>query len=445
MRTVPLSTADTPVDEREFARLMSRFEPFESAPRLAVAVSGGADSVALALLADGWAGQRDGRIDALIVDHRLRPESTAEAAIAHRRLAARGLVGHVLDWIGPKPTGGVQAAARTQRYRLLRDWCRAAGVLHLLVGHHADDQAETVAMRLLHGSGTRGLAAMRGETATPECRILRPLLTVPAGRLKATLAAVGEVWLDDPSNGDPAFERVRLRALRPVLAAAGADRDSLCALAARARGIADALDAAVAEALASTVSVHPAGCAWIDDAGWRALPPEVARRVLSRLLATIGGCRYPPPGDAVIRLSRRIDELPQGSAATLARCRLVRHGGRVLVHREGRGLPAPVTVRLGRTLLWDRRFRLSATGPGAAAVHVAPLVAEARRAIIRDRADFADHPLPMATWSALPASIDRLGVREVPHLGYRRGDVDGELQAVFRPVLSLAGDGNVLA
>ncbi|MCP5371685.1 MAG: tRNA lysidine(34) synthetase TilS [Hyphomicrobiales bacterium] len=210
----PLAAADTraaPLDGDAFAALMAGLGPFEPAPHLAVALSGGADSLALTLLADAWARERRGRVTALTVDHGLRPDSGAEARTVAAWMAARGIAHQVLPWTGPKPAAGVQAAARTARLALLAGRCRELGILHLLLAHHLDDQAETVLMRLGRGSGPDGLAAMAPVLAAAETRLLRPLLTVPGARLRALLAAAGQGWIEDPSNADTRFERVRLR------------------------------------------------------------------------------------------------------------------------------------------------------------------------------------------------------------------------------------------
>jgi len=143
-----------------FAILMAPFAPFESHPVLAVAVSGGRDSLALALLADQWARARDGHAVGLIVDHGLRAEAAGEASATSDLLARHGIDVEILRWDGEKPAHGLQEAARAARYRLLFAACRARGILHLLVAHHADDQAETVVMRA--GARTRG--GTRGGT-----------------------------------------------------------------------------------------------------------------------------------------------------------------------------------------------------------------------------------------------------------------------------------------
>ena len=151
--------------------------------------------------------------------------SAAEAAATASLLGRHGCEAEILRWSEAKPRSGLQEAARAARYRLLREACRRRGILHLLVAHHADDQAETVAMRAARQSGPDGLAGMSAAVELPEVRLLRPLLGVSRSRLTATLLARGVPWIDDPSNADPRFERARLRAgNRPAAPAADSGR-----------------------------------------------------------------------------------------------------------------------------------------------------------------------------------------------------------------------------
>ena len=212
-----------------FAAAMDWFAPFESAPHLAVAASGGADSLSLCLLARDWAAARGGRVTALTVDHGLRPASEAEVAEVGAWMARYAIEHRVLRWRGEKPTTALQEKARVARYRLLCGWCRDNAVLHLLLGHNADDQAETVLQRLIRGSGTDGLAGMSALVETAEVRLLRPLLGCRAIDLRGFLRQRGEAWIEDPSNRDPRFFRTRLRASWPALEAAGLGRPTLLA------------------------------------------------------------------------------------------------------------------------------------------------------------------------------------------------------------------------
>jgi len=288
--------ADAVVGATEFAALMAVFAPFERHPVLAVAVSGGRDSLALALLAHEWARARQGRVQALIVDHALRPESAAEARMTAERLSTLGIAAECLVWPGDKPSAGLQQAARVARYRLLSDACRRRGTLHLLVAHHADDQAETVAMRAARASGPDGLAGMAALVEHRDLRLLRPLLSVPRMRLTATLEARGIAWIDDPSNQDRRFERVRLR------------QDGLVAPAGKEVGR-SARERRLAEAALAALEVDSAGIA-LDHAIVSRLRKEITEGLLSRLVQTVGGRDYPPRRD---RLGRAAARLWQGS------------------------------------------------------------------------------------------------------------------------------------
>ena len=132
--------------------------------------------------------------------------------MTRQRLDRRGIFANVLPLAGLAQGPALAARARRARYAALEAACAAAGVLHLLLGHHAGDQAETVAMRRLAGSGPDGLAAMAALAETENVRLLRPLLMVPPGRLRATLRAAGQDWVEDPSNADLTTLRARLRA-----------------------------------------------------------------------------------------------------------------------------------------------------------------------------------------------------------------------------------------
>jgi tRNA(Ile)-lysidine synthase len=266
------------------------FADLVPARALVLAVSGGPDSTALLILAARWHAnlKRGPKLLAVTVDHGLRPESAREARAAKRLAVRLGVRHRTLRWRGRKPATGVQEAARAARYRLLTAAARAVGARHILVAHTLDDQAETVLIRLFHGSGLSGLAAMARESPLNGLTLLRPLLEIPKARLMATLAAVGTPFVDDPSNCDPRFLRVRVRALMPIIAAEGLTSERLARLAGRLRRADAAIEAAVDHA-ATTVSVdRGAGRIAFDAAGFASLPEEVALRLLGRAVDRIG-------------------------------------------------------------------------------------------------------------------------------------------------------------
>lgn len=305
----------TPLTAAEFDSLMAPFAPFETRPALAVAVSGGRDSLALTVLARDWARARDGAVTAFIVDHGLRPESGAEARMTRERLAVLGIASEVLAWSGPKPASGVQQAAREARYRLLFAACGQHDILHLLVAHHAGDQAETIAMRAARDSGPDGLAGMAALVEHPEARLLRPLLTVPRRRLTATLEDRGIAWIDDPSNQDRRFERVRVR------------QDAVTAVAGSAADRAGR-DRALAEAALAAVEVGPDGLA-LDQLVVLQMGKEIAQRLLGRMVQAVAGQDYPPRRDRLARAAARLSQGPRRGKSgksqdfTLSGCRLM--------------------------------------------------------------------------------------------------------------------------
>lgn len=417
-----------PLTPAEFAAAMAALGPFEPRPAVAVGVSGGSDSLALTLLLADWLVPLSGRLIAFTVDHGLRPEAAQEAAWVGRQLRARDLAHRVLRWDGPKPAASRQAAAREARYRLLLAACEAEGILHLALAHHLEDQAETFLLRLGRGSGLDGLAAMASVVETDRLRLLRPLLACPKARLAATLAARNADWIDDPSNDDRAYARVRLRRLLPELAGEGLTPNRLAAASGHLGRARAALEEAVAALLARAVRPHPAGFLDLDPAALAAASPEIALRALARCVMTIGGCNYTP---RLERLERLHASLARGLAGgvTLGGCRILprenpRGGRRWLVVREAGRV---ATVPLGDApLLWDGRFELRPAGgsSGAALLTVGPLGSAGWRKLLAamegTRAGVRAAELPAPARAALPALRDPGGLVAVPPLGYFR-------------------------
>ena len=223
---------DSPISAQHAKRL---FADWKAAPAIVLAVSGGPDSIALMWLAARWRRTlaRGPRLVAVTVDHGLRAEAKAEARDVKRLARALDLPHRTMRWTGAKPKTGLPAAARAARYRLLAQAARASGATHILTAHTRDDQAETLLMRLLRGSGIAGLAAMARQSERDGVLLARPFLHVSKSQLIATLKKAKLGFADDPTNRDPSFTRPRLRTLMPVLAAEGGDTRNLARLASR--------------------------------------------------------------------------------------------------------------------------------------------------------------------------------------------------------------------
>ena len=395
---------------------MAGLGPFEPHPALAVAVSGGPDSLALALLARDWADGQGGSVLGLVVDHGLRPESAAEARLTLARLDGQGIPARLLALHGVARGPGLAARARAARHAVLADACAGAGILHLLLGHHRRDQAETLRMRARAGSGARGLAAMAGLVERAHVRLLRPLLNIAPGDLRAWLSARGVGWVDDPSNHDPAALRTRLRAELDDPDGRGPEVAGLAATAAGHGAARAAQDEALAATLATRVRLHPAGWA-------RLSPGAVPAAALDALLRTIAGRRHPMPSAAVAALAAA----PR--AATLGGARLIAapRGEGWWVLREAAAMQPAIPALAGA--VWDGRFRVG--GGVAAGLSLGALGADAA-GLRHLRPDW-----PAALLRTLPALRRDGALVAVPALGL--GAPDQPFALAFSPPLPMAG------
>jgi len=303
---------------------------------LLVAVSGGPDSVALLGLLGDWA-RAPGRplLHAATVDHGLRPEASAEAAAVAALCAQLGVAHAILRWEGEKPTRGIQAAARHARYTLLAGEAKRLGGAVLVTAHTLDDQAETMLMRLAHGSGPSGLVGMRARTVKDGVVLARPLLGIPKSRLIATARARGLPFVSDPSNADPRFERVRWREIMPILAEEGVTAERFGRLAERMAR----LDAAVGQRAQDVFAVvglpREAGedRVRLDFSALAAEPDEIVLRVVGLALDAVAVA-----GDRYGRLERLEDCVAALRAAAKAKSALRRTLSGCMVRLGGDGV-----------------------------------------------------------------------------------------------------------
>lgn len=343
-----------PVSAEEFSLLIESFAPVSSS--IALAVSGGPDSMALAFCVARWA-QRE-RV-AFIVEHGLRAESAAEAAEVKARLCGMGFSVEILPWTHGQISGRVHEKARQARYDLLIDACRRQGASDLLLAHHAGDQAETVLMRLAKGSGVDGLAGIPPSTVRDGIRLLRPFLSLSKERLIATCAAGGVAYVSDPSNASDKYARGRLRKILPLLAAEGLTEGSLNALSLRAREAKEALDFMARDFLSKSAQVGLGGSVRFERDSFRRVPRAIALRALAGGLRFVHDGDYPPE---YAPLSFLLDEIlgeREEGARTLYGCMASVSKDRVALFREPSAAREVATLLPGQTVLWDARWRVS--------------------------------------------------------------------------------------
>ncbi len=375
---------------------------------VAVALSGGGDSLALALLVAEWASEVGRRLLILTVDHRLQPQSAAWTAACAKVAERLGGAFDALSWTGPKPASGLPAAAREARHRLLAEAARRAGARVILMGHTASDVAEAAAMRA-QGATTPDPREWAPSPVWPEGRglfLLRPMLALGRAEIRDWLRARGERWIEDPANVDPRSARARARAAGP----------------------------GSPEAAAS-----PPGVPWADacrvDAGGgihaprealRTADPPAARAFIGMAAVCAGGGDRRPATERLDRV-REILAGPAALASTLAGARIEATAQEVSFLREvgeaRRGGLLSLYLTPGKPVVWDGRFELTADRPG---LRVERLEGLSRRLAPAVQAEVLR--LSPKARLALPAVVDGAQVR-CPAME----QVDG---VSFRPLVS---------
>ncbi|WP_426018495.1 tRNA lysidine(34) synthetase TilS [Brevundimonas sp. DWR2-3-1b1] len=369
-------TPDNDLTARAFARLDARLTR-ETARPVALALSGGGDSVALLRLATDWGRSRGRSVLALTVDHRLNSDSGGWTKFAGEAARAAGADWRGLSWDGDKPKTGLTAAARAARHGLIADAAREAGASVVLFAHTADDIAEADLMRA-QGSTLGRVREWSPSPAWPQGRglmLLRPLLGERRGVLRNWLAGQGADWIEDPANADPRFGRSRARQ----------------ALAGQAPDVSDDGRVETDRRLA------------MDDEAMVRADRDIGARTLAAALVCVGGGATPPRGARVQGLTARL-RAGEDFAATLAGARIEAVGDTVRVMREagelGRRGTAPLVLTPGVEAMWDGRFAFRAEHPGWSVV-----AARGRLASLSDADRIEINRLPAATRGAWPVLI----------------------------------------
>ncbi|WP_371732021.1 tRNA lysidine(34) synthetase TilS [Ruegeria sp. HKCCD4315] len=331
---------------------------------LGIAVSGGGDSIALMHLLHAIAQTEAITLYAVTVDHGLRPEAAQEAEAVAGEAAALGVQHDILRWSGWDEKGNLQDQARQARYSLMINWAKARDIGAIALGHTADDQAETLLMRLGRSSGVTGLSGMSPVRQRDGVTLLRPMLGITRDRLRAYLTEIGASWVEDPSNQDMRFDRIKARDALQSLSSLGIDALSLSRVAENLAQAHRAL-AVFAQESARNVAQVDHSDVRVDQAGFAALPREIQRRVLLGSLQWIAGQGYPPRQSA---LEQAMDAVVHGQAVSIAGCLLVPKGASVWICREFKAVEGQIAAS---GAVWDGKWVL--TGPEIPGVEIRAL------------------------------------------------------------------------
>lgn len=302
----------------------------------------------LHLVAEG----REGRqLEAVTVDHGLRPDSGAEAEFVAQQCAALEVPHTTLRWEGWDGSGNMQQEARRARRALIGDWARSLGVTQVLLGHTAEDQAETFLLRLARGSGVYGLSGMAARMQADGVTWLRPLLPCRRVELREILTAKGIPWIEDPSNENARFDRVRLRQAMPMLADLGLTVDRLIDTAQNMDRAAQVVRAEVLRLARQAVQANPAGFLTLETALIGQAQAELRLRLLSGCLQWVSSAQFPPRREALEALSAQV-RAGIADRRTLSGCLIDIRPETVTIARETAQTGPPVAA--GQ--LWDGRW-----------------------------------------------------------------------------------------
>lgn len=336
------------------------FEPLLVHTKIGIAVSGGADSITLMLLLAEWAQEHDKSLYVYTVDHGLRAAAAAEVESVVQLAQKLGLNARPLLWSGPKPYSAIQAKARDARYSLIKQAMVQDDVHVLTTAHHLEDQAETVLMRLAHGSGLNGLSAMRPIAVVAGVDIFRPFLSISKDVLSACVQLAGAITVQDPSNEDRHYERVRWRQMMPQLSAEGLKPSRLADFARRSARANDALAFYTQGAMRDVVSISPFGELTVSHSDFAALPEEISLRVLSRMVEWAGAGARPFALSSLENLLANLTQKDELAPQTISGAVICGRGEQISVMRESARINLnTISLTAGETVCWDARFQVS--------------------------------------------------------------------------------------
>lgn len=425
------------IGEDEFSSLMKNLGPFEKKPEMAVAVSGGADSMALTVLADRWAKTLGGKVIALTVNHGIRKEAELEAKKVKQWLSAKNIKHHTLTYKGKKPESNIQEHARNIRYNLLTNWCKKHNIIHLLVAHHMEDQAETFLLRLHRGSGVDGLSAMASVVQKNGVRVLRPLLPVSRKKLRSYLQDIKQEWIEDPTNQNMRFARNNIRMMMNLEESENNILTSrLIETASNMAKARMALEKETAKHMVDCVTLHEGGFCIVNHSDFIKSDEEIGLRILAATLTAVSGNTTPPRFENIINLYQAIinDRL---NGRTLWGCKIFKKNEQIFIYRELSAIQAPLHIS-SSDMLWDNRFYIKTTLKN---LKIGALGQEGVRKLTKEYKSLEINNLPKQILYTLPALTDRLeNILSVPHIGfYSPDDIRNKVFCSFEPAKPLAG------
>ncbi len=393
---------------------------------LAVAVSGGADSMCLCLLLHEWAQVNGTRVIALTVDHLLREDSTTEALQVQKWLNARGIEHHTLTWHKEGRPTNLQESARKARYALLTDWCEGNDIHYLALAHNQDDQIETIIQRLAHQSGQAGLAGIPDLRELDKVKIIRPLLNISKTDIIGTLHSLHQPWIEDPSNHNQTFTRVKIR--NSPWMKDHRLKENLLSFRNRMAERRMAIESEAKSYCDLHLQLYQEGYCELDQEQFKNLEREVQDTILAAILQMISGKDYPVGYESLKRLH---EQLFTGHKLSCHGCLLQAKNGRLIVCREANNIQDATTKLDTHTVLWDQRFKITLPEEDLRVQKIGY-----RWLDFKENAKMM--ALPEAVRPTLPGIWQKERLLNVPHLAYYGSlELASECKLLFYPALHI--------
>ena len=289
--------------------------------KVVVAVSGGSDSMALTILTHNWAIKNGIELTALTVDHNLRKESKSEAETVHKWCEKYGIKHQILTYTGPIPTSNIEAVAREYRYKLLTDFMKKNSINYLFIAHNQDEQCETFFLNLSRGSGVYGLCGMPVISERLGVKIVRPMLIFTKSEIKDFLNSISQEWIEDPSNHDTKYKRVRIRNLKELINSLGLSNDRLNDTMKNMERVRNSIEFFVSECIKNSVISNNSKLI-VDRDEFLYYPAEIALRTLAKLIKDFSNSEYPPRFESLENLYLKIKDSKLDKGITLSKTKI---------------------------------------------------------------------------------------------------------------------------
>lgn len=345
--------------EEKLLEFIDKYKDVLKNKRVAVAVSGGIDSLSLLLVFNRWAQINNTTVFALTVDHGLRKESKDEAIYINNLCKNLSVEHHILVWDGEKPEKNIEMIARENRYRLMTDFCHRNNIKHLLVAHHLQDQAETFFIRLFRGSGLDGLSSIKSLVKLYEIEIIRPFLKAKKEELKKYLEEKQVKWVEDFSNSDEKYLRNKIR----IFLNSFEDKDIILERIDKTIdkiAIAkDIIDENVKKIENKAVFFSPFGSCSLDRNFILKQNEEIILKILAKIAMIVSGNIYKPRFEKLKRLLENI-RANKKIKYTFYGCVFEAYDDNlIMIYREYNSILEDKNLIFNEEIIWDNRFKIT--------------------------------------------------------------------------------------